>query len=940
MKKHALSTSLAVLAAALIALAVPAGRVLAQQSQTDVKIRLMSEALRARDAGDLDGALKTVAQLTALSPNDPSVARLRSELEAQRTARAEAAARPAPAPAPEPAPVAAAPAAQPAMIDVKIPEPGQTPPPAGRAPSPEEEAEALARAESGRISTAIASAQAQLSTARSQSRDGRADDAIATIDAALASLPANPLTQKIIADLKKEKASALLERAQIHLRRGDNDGARAALAAHAELAPSDTRGAGIAKKIASAEAKSAAKPGADPQFLADRAATAALVAKGRAQYVAGDIDGAQATFRAIEANEPDNTVAKGFLIRIAQEKSESGGLNREKTRAQLLEEVAKGWQRPGIYQERPRDTDQAAAAAPLAKKLNEIIVPNFSFTAATVQQVVTALNEISEQFDTTGSGPKGINVVLLDPSNKNPTVTLTLRNTTLKRVLDFVTESVGYQYEVQADAVIVRPGGETSTLDTAFFPVTRATVLRMTGIAGGGSSSTAKADPFASGGAATENASSGGEASSMKSFLQQAGVNFEAVPGSSLAYDGSAIIVTQTARNVERIRNILARYNDVRQVEIESKFMEVQEGALEELGVKWNLSRRGVPQINPATGAPILDSTGRQVFSPRETYTSDGVTRSLTTAFPSTANQTSLTIKELATAANPAPAAPITVPVAPTQVPGGVQLAATANALANITGFVGEFDVTAAIRALSQKQGSDLLSSPKVTVLSGNPATITVAQELRFPQSYGEIQSQVGSGAAAGATGLSSAGVTITAGTPQEFTSRNVGVEMKVTPTVEEDDYSISLDLNPKVTEFEGFVEYGGPSVAISSGVTVTVPPGFYQPIFSVREVTTKVTIWDGATLVMGGLTREEVKKFNDKVPFFGDIPLLGRLFRSKGESSQKRNLLIFVTANLVSPGGSPKKQDLKNTPAKSLFQNPTIVTPASAEGRTRSGTK
>jgi general secretion pathway protein D len=235
------------------------------------------------------------------------------------------------------------------------------------------------------------------------------------------------------------------------------------------------------------------------------------------------------------------------------------------------------------------------------------------------------------------------------------------------------------------------------------------------------------------------------------------------------------------------------------------------------------------------------------------------------------------------------------------------------------------------VRALSQQQGTDLLSSPKVTVLSGNPANITVAQELRYPQSYGEIQSQV-----SGGTG--GTGVTITAGTPQEFATRNVGVELKVTPTVEEDDYSISLDLNPKVTEFEGFVEYGGPSVAISGGTSVTVPPGFYQPIFSIRDISTKVTIWDGATLVMGGLTREEVKKVNDKIPFFGDIPLVGRLFRSKGESAQKRNLLIFVTANLVSPGGSPKKQSLKSTPANSLFQNPTIVTPASAEPRTRSG--
>ena len=92
---------------------------------------------------------------------------------------------------------------------------------------------------------------------------------------------------------------------------------------------------------------------------------------------------------------------------------------------------------------------------------------------------------------------------------------------------------------------------------------------------------------------------------------------------------------------------------------------------------------------------------------------------------------------------------------------------------------------------------------------------------------------QVGTG---NASGGGSAGVAITAGTPQEFTSRNVGVELKVTPTVEEDDYSISLDLNPKVTEFDGFVEYGGPSVAISNGTTVTVPP-------AVRKVVSRMLV-------------------------------------------------------------------------------------------------
>src|SRR6185436_3116222 len=145
-----------------------------------------------------------------------------------------------------------------------------------------------------------------------------------------------------------------------------------------------------------------------PAFVADRAATQQLIAKGRAQYVAGDIDGAQETFRAIEAQEPDNTIAKGFLLRIAQEKAESGLLNREKTRAQLLEEVAKAWQRPGIYQERPREMEGTAAAAPLNKKINDIILPAVSWTRAPIADVVASLSAISEEFDMTGGPSKGV----------------------------------------------------------------------------------------------------------------------------------------------------------------------------------------------------------------------------------------------------------------------------------------------------------------------------------------------------------------------------------------------------------------------------------------------------------------------------------------------------------------------------------------------------
>lgn len=64
-----------------------------------------------------------------------------------------------------------------------------------------------------------------------------------------------------------------------------------------------------------------------------------------------------------------------------------------------------------------------------------------------------------------------------------------------------------------------------------------------------------------------------GEGQAIRDFLQLAGVIFEGVVGSTLAFDGSQLIVTQTPRNLERIQNILTRYNEVRQVEIEAKFL-------------------------------------------------------------------------------------------------------------------------------------------------------------------------------------------------------------------------------------------------------------------------------------------------------------------------------------------------------------------------------
>lgn len=836
----------------------------AAETDTETKIRLMAEALRARDAGDLEAAREQARRLVEQVPNDPRARPLLREIEALIAAREEARKNPPPPP----------------MQEVTIPEPPPRNPDApvqieDPADAPAEDidvtlqasADAAAEAEAKRVAELLAEVPEQRKSARQLASVGRYEEALELLHRAKASLPANPRTKEAIDRLEQDRREVEAKR--------DADTRRKS----SRSRPAKTSGLGSPPDL---PADATVADDAYPEV--DR-----LVRVARSQYLAGDLALADETFRTAEDIDPENRTVKRFRRRIAEDRIAAGRQDRENTRAQLMEQVTKSWQRPRPLGGTFATEEATTSSTRLARRMEEIVLPAVSFTRAEIGHVVAALSTMAEAYDQADLPARGVNLVLVDPANGKPTVSLALRNVSLRRALDLVCETIGYAYEVQDDVVLLRPANDASELATRFFPVTRATVLRMT-VAG--ATSETSVSPATVGTRREGSAGATGEGAAIQGFLQQAGVNFASVPGAGLAYDGSTLIVTQTARNLRRIRAILDRYTEVRQVEIEAKFIEVQEGALEELGVNWTLKQKATQH------------SGAQA-----TYQTSG--RSLANAFGSSnGNQQGRIVRPEGVATNPdgeiVVSEPLDIPIinnAP-RIPGSAELASAAGALASVTGIIGEFDVNAVVRALSQQQGTDLLSAPKVTVLSGNPATITVAQEMRYPQSFGQTQSQVGTG---NASGGGSAGVAITAGTPQEFTMRNVGVELRVTPTVEEDDTSISLELNPKVTEFDGFVEYGGPSIAISGSTTVTVPSGFYQPIFSVRDISTKVTIWDGATLVMGGLTREEVKKVNDKVPILGDLPLIGRAFRSEGESAQKRNLLIFVTANLVSPNGAPK---------------------------------
>lgn len=743
------------------------------------------------------------------------------------------------------------------------------------------EIDSLMRDEMDRQTQALNRAERAVLESEKMIRNGNYGRALGVIYSALRTLPDNVTTQSVRDRLNRKKADALFAQANTLLRSGNKQAAWESLAALAVLDGNSTR---FRQLKTAFDSNRPLEPSADLSSVTNISTPP------------GNSRSSPAAVSQSAPTPPSPASGDEFYEIVGVD---PGARNRLNLRSDLIEEVEKSWSRPQVLVQSSQDFAQEADPVAMLQKLNTIIIPSVSYGDMELSRVVNSLNELSLRFDT-GIGEKGVNIVLIDPNKVNPKINITLRNLSLKRVLDFVTDSVGFQYEVEVDAVVIRPGegGAASNLETEFFPISRSTFIRMTGIGVGDEVGAVLDDPFLP---VSPGIPDGGvdEAGALQTFLQQAGVDFVGNPGSSLAYDGSSMIVTQTKRNLDRIRNILNRYDEVRQVEIEAKFLEVAQGDLNELGFDWALVSRDQSQSFTSSNRSVTGSFGR--ISSGSNIIIDGQT--VDTLYPP-------------------------------QIPGENAFSASSAPLGMVTGTLGDYDVAGMLRALSQKSGSDLLSAPKVTVLSGDLATITVAQELRYPESYSDIEPEVGSGSSLTGGSGGSAGVIIAAGTPQDFTVRNVGVELSVTPRVEEDDYSITLDLYPKVTEFDGFVEYGGPSIAISSGRQVSVPSGFYQPIFSVREVKTRVTIWDGATVVMGGLTREEVRETDDKIPFLGDLPLIGRVFRSKGETMQKRNLLIFVTANMVSPGGSFKNQRVGTVHPNSTFQNPAVSTAGGLEYR------
>ena len=168
------------------------------------------------------------------------------------------------------------------------------------------------------------------------------------------------------------------------------------------------------------------------------------------------------------------------------------------------------------------------------------------------------------------------------------------------------------------------------------------------------------------------------------------------------------------------------------------------------------------------------------------------------------------------------------------------------------------------LSAMQEEGRGEVISNPRVVTSNQREAVIRQGQEVGYVT--------VTQGAGAGGNVAQ-----------QTVQFKDVLLEMKVTPTITNDG-RVFLNMNVKKDEVEDFVEASIGSV----------------PLINKREVNTAVLIEDGQTVVIGGVYEFRDRSDIQKVPFLGDIPFLGNLFKKKGKNKEKAELLIFVTPKVL----------------------------------------
>ena len=328
--------------------------------------------------------------------------------------------------------------------------------------------------------------------------------------------------------------------------------------------------------------------------------------------------------------------------------------------------------------------------------------------------------------------------------------------------------------------------------------------------------------------------------------LAQASAGGAAVGGTSTVIQAhketNSLIITAPPAVLRELKQ-LVRKLDIRraQVVIEAVIAEVSEDKAKQLGVQWQGADYNREGVVGGTNFPGTNGNGSSV--PGIVGTQAGLANP-NTGIGALAGASGLNIGYIA--------GTVTLPGSNTPI---IQLGALASALAS-------------------DGNGNVLSQPSTTTLDNQKATLSVGQEVPFIT--GRYQ-----------TGATSAGVGQNAGVVNPFQTverKEVGLKLIVTPHINGGD-TVRMDVEIEISSLAANVQ------------------GASDLVTNTRKLTTQAMVRDGGLLVLGGLTSDQVRESESRVPGLGRIPVLGHLFKSRSSSVERRNLMVFIKPTIARDG-------------------------------------
>lgn len=788
--------------------------------------------------------------------------------------------------------------------------------------------------------------------------EGDYDGALNSYKSAIDSLPNAPLTRDWLDLAQLKYADCSVTVANERAKAGNYKEARQLLEGAMVYIPGHKGALALLKQL---EDPDRWPPALTAEHVTNVGKVQAGLLLGNSSVEIGNYDAAIAQYQDVLRTDPYNSTARRGMENAERKRQAYFQAAYDHQRAKMLAQVTETWEDKVPVQGQIVTFEYGVGRSPgayLTEKMNKIIFPTVQFEGATIEEAIEYLRIKSRDLDnfTDKTGVKGVNIILrMGDAPSNASISLDLKDVPMSEALRYVTELAQMKYKVEAHAVLVVPISESAgEMYTRSYRVPPDFLSSGGGDPGAGAAPAAAADPFANSGPAAAGGSGLIARRTARQILEASGIIFP--EGSSASYNpaNSQLVVRNTQPNLDLVEAYVESITKLapKMVVITSKFVEVTQKNTEELGFDWLLGGISTGGLNIGGGStgngnaynaasypfqsnlvtPGYYVGGEQVFPNIPVAGAYAGPVPLGAVDPSTISLLNPTGTPAASGGGPVTAGnrsggfAINNSSIDNLLTTGSTTATTSVApgIFSTAGIFGNAQFQNVMRGLSQKKGVDLMSAPSVTTKSGTRATMEVTREFIYPTEFDPPRLPQGGGGLNVGGGGGGGQQIATPTTPTAFEMRQTGVRLEAEPTVGADGNTIELTLAPEVVEFDGFINYGSPilspssqsvlPIQLSTGTIGYVPLQqperlitsniINQPVFSVRKVTTGVSIWDGQTVALGGLIREDVQDVQDKVPILGDLPFVGRLFKSESEQHYKRNLMIFVTAHLIDPSG------------------------------------